>query len=90
MRKEWENDPEFLDIDPESIIEYRQFMVENFELIQRNKTYLLRENKISTSFKLERIDELLDFFLVEEDFEKCQELSSIKELLEIKLIINEK
>lgn len=90
MRKEWENDPEFLDIDPESIIEYRQLMVENFELIQRNKTYLLRENKISTSFKLERIDELLDFFLVEEDFEKCQELSSIKELLEIKLIINEK
>lgn len=90
MRKEWENDPEFLDIDPESIIEYRQFMIENFELIQRNRTYFLRENKISTSFKLERIDELLDFFLVEEDFEKCQELSSIKELLEIKLIINEK
>lgn len=90
MRKEWENDPEFLDIDPESIREYRQFMVENFELIKRNRTYFLRESKISTSFKLERIDELLDFFLIEEDFEKCQELSSIKELLEIKLIINEK
>jgi len=85
----WETDPEFDDIDPESIKEYRQFMLDNFELIRRNKSYFLRENKFSVDFKLERIDELLDFFVVEEDFEKCSELSSIKELLEIKLIINE-
>lgn len=90
MDRRWEDDPEFLDIDPERIQEYRQFMMENFELIKRNKTYFLRESKFSTSFKLERIEELLDFFVIEEDFEKCQELSSIKELLEIKLIINEK
>jgi hypothetical protein len=88
MNREWERDPEFFDIDPESIKEYREFMVENFNLIRRNKYYFLREGNISTAFKLERIDELLDFFVIEEDFEKCSELQSIKELLEIKLIIN--
>lgn len=88
MNREWERDPEFSDIDPESIKEYRNFMTENFDLIQRNKSYFLRESKISTAFKLERIEELLDFFVVEEDFEKCSELQSIKDLLEIKLIIN--
>jgi uncharacterized protein with PIN domain len=88
MNRDWESDPEFSDIDPESIKEYRIFMTENFDLIQRNKSYFLRGSKISTSFKLERIDELLDFFIVEEDFERCSELQSIKELLEIKLIID--
>lgn len=88
MNRTWEKDPEFFDIDPESIKEYREFMVENFNLIRRNKSYFLREGKISTAFKLERVDELLDFFVIDEDFEKCLELQSIKELLEIKLIIN--
>ena len=88
MNITWEKDPEFFDIDPESIKEYREFMVENFNLIRRNKSYFLREGKISTAFKLERVDELLDFFVIDEDFEKCLELQSIKELLEIKLIIN--
>ena len=88
MNRTWEKDPEFFDIDPESIKEYREFMTENFSLIKRNKSYFLRENKFSTSFKLERIDELLDFFIIEEDFEKCTELQGIKELLEIKLIID--
>jgi hypothetical protein len=89
MNKDWERDPEFSDISPEKIREYRSFMMDTFSLIQRNKAYFLRETKFPTPFKLERIDELLDFFVIEEDFEKCSELSSIKELLEIKLIINE-
>ena len=89
MNKDWERDPEFSDTDPENIREYREFMLDTFKLIKRNKSYFLRETKFPTHFKLERIDELLDFFVVEEDFEKCSELSSIKELLEIKLIINE-
>lgn len=89
MHRDWENDPEFSDLDPENIREYREFMMDTFHLIQRNKSYFLRETKFPTHFKLERVNELLDFFVMEEDFEKCSELSSIKELLEIKLIINE-
>lgn len=89
MTKNWESESEFSDIDPENIREYREFMMSTFHLIGRNKSYFLGETNFPTHFKLEKIDEMLDFFVVEEDFEKCSELSSIKELLEIKLIINE-
>ena len=85
---EWEDENAFFDLDQESIQEYRDFMNENFEIIRRNKSYFLRDRSFSTSFKLDRLEELLDFFIVEEDFDKCKELMSIKELLEIKLMIN--
>jgi hypothetical protein len=88
MKMEWEDENAFFDLDQESIQEYRDFMNENFEIIRRNKSYFLRDRSFSTSFKLDRLEELLDFFIVEEDFDKCKELMSIKELLEIKLMIN--
>jgi hypothetical protein len=88
MNKEWEKDPEFSDLTPESIKEYRNFMEQTFDVIIRNKLTFLRDSSFSTPFKIERVDELLDFFVVDEDFERCSELSSIKELLEMKLIIN--
>lgn len=88
MRREWEDENAFFDLDQESIQEYRDFMNENFEIIKRNKPYFLRDSSFSTSFKLDRLEELLDFFVVEEDFDKCKELIAIKDLLEIKLMIN--
>jgi hypothetical protein len=88
MKIEWEDENAFFDLDQESIQEYRDFMNENFEIIKRNKSYFLRDGSFSTSFKLDRLEELLDFFIVEEDYDKCKELMSIKELLEIKLMIN--
>jgi hypothetical protein len=88
MKREWEDENAFFDLDQESIQEYRDFMNENFEIIRRNKSYFLRDGSFSTSFKLDRLEELLDFFIVEEDYDKCKELMSIKELLEIKLMIN--
>ena len=88
MQREWEDENAFFDLDQESIQEYRDFMNENFEIIKRNKSYFLRDRSFSTSFKLDRLEELLDFFIVEEDYDKCKQLMSIKELLEIKLMIN--
>jgi len=88
MNNQWEKDPEFSDLTPESIKEYRNFMEQTFDVIIRNKSTFLRDSSFSTPFKIERVDELLDFFVVDEDFERCSELSSIKELLEMKLIIN--
>ena len=88
MKREWEDENAFFDLDQESIQEYRDFMNENFEIIKRNKSYFLRDTSFSTSFKLDRLEELLDFFIVEEDYDKCKQLMSIKELLEIKLMIN--
>ena len=88
MSKEWEKDPEFSDLTPEAILEYRDFMEQMFDVIRRNKSQFLRDPSFSTGFKIERIEELLDFFVVDGDFERCSELSSLKELLEMKLIIN--
>jgi len=88
MNNQWEKDPEFSDLTPESIKEYRNFMGQTFDVIIRNKSTFLRDSSFSTPFKIERVDELLDFFVVDEDFERCSELYSIKELLEMKLIIN--
>ena len=88
MSKEWEKDPEFYDLTPEAIKEYREFMEQTFDVIRRNKSQFLRDTSFSTIFKIERIEELLDFFVVDEDFERCSELYSLKELLEMKLIIN--
>jgi|TARA_R110000868_G_scaffold55252_2_gene171901 hypothetical protein len=88
MSKEWEKDPEFSDLTPEAILEYREFMEQMFDVIRRNKSQFLRDPSFSTGFKIERIEELLDFFVVDGDFERCSELSSLKELLEMKLIIN--
>ena len=88
MNNQWEKDPEFSDLTPESIKEYRNFMEQTFDVIIRNKSTFLRDSSFSTPFKIERVDELLDFFVVDEDFERCSELSSIKELREMKLIIN--
>ena len=88
MSKEWEKDPEFNDLTPEAILEYREFMEQTFDVIRRNKSQFLRDTSFSTGFKIERIEELLDFFVVDEDFERCSELYSLKELLEMKLIIN--
>ena len=88
MKREWEDENAFFDLDQESIQEYRDFMNENFEIIKRNKSYFLRDTSFSTSFKLDRLEELLDFFIVEEDYDKCKQLMSIKELFEIKLMIN--
>lgn len=88
MNKDWETGPEFSDLSPESIREYRNFMEQTFDVILRNRIQFLRDSSFSTPFKIDRVDELLDFFMVDEDFERCAELSSIKELLEMKLIIN--
>ena len=88
MSKEWEKDPEFSELTPEAILEYREFMEQMFDVIRRNKSQFLRDSSFSTGFKIERIEELLDFFVVDGDFERCSELSSLKELLEMKLIIN--
>lgn len=87
MNREWEKDPEFLDIDPETIGEYRDMMEKGFNLLMENKSYFLRENAFPVFLKIQKVDEMMDFFIVEEDFEKCQELQKVKDSLEIKLII---
>ena len=81
---------EILDeIDEEGFEEYRAFMYENCEIILRNKFEFIADNYISASFKSERVQELLDFFLLEEEYEKCSDLIKIKEAVEIQFLFQE-
>ena len=50
MSKEWEKDPEFSDLTPEAILEYREFMEQMFDVIRRNKSQFLRDTSVSTGF----------------------------------------
>jgi hypothetical protein len=81
---------EILDeIDEEGFEEYRAFMYENCEIILRNKFEFIADNYFSASFKSERVQELLDFFLLEEEYEKCSDLIKIKEAVEIQFLFQE-
>jgi len=81
---------EILDeIDEEGFEEYRACMYENCEIILRNKFEFIADNYFSASFKSERVQELLDFFLLEEEYEKCSDLIKIKEAVEIQFLFQE-
>lgn len=76
-------------IDPEGFEEYRDFMYENYEVLIHNKITFIKDTWFSADFKCERIQELLDFFLLEEEYQKCQKLESIKQALEIQQFLDD-
>jgi hypothetical protein len=81
---------EILDeIDEDGFEEYCEFMYENFKIILKNKFEFISDTYFSASFKCERIQELLDFFLLEEEYEKCSELIKIKDAVEIQFLFQE-
>lgn len=69
--------------------QYREFMFQNYEMIISHRIDFLKDSYFSPSFKIERVKELTDFFELEEEFEKCKELLSIKDALEIKHLFSE-
>ena len=73
----------------EGFEEYRQFMYENCEMIQKHRVDFLKDPYFSPAFKLERVKELVDFFELEEEFEKCADLQTLKDALEIKHLLFE-
>jgi hypothetical protein len=72
------------DLWDEGFEQYREFMFENCRMILEHRVDFLKDTYFTPSFKLERVKELIDFFELEEEFEKCQELQSLKDALEIK------
>jgi hypothetical protein len=72
----------------DSFLDYREMMFENYEYISKYRVEFIKDDSISTSFKLERITEILDFFLLEEDYEKCDKLKKIKEALEVRMFFS--
>jgi hypothetical protein len=79
----------FEGIDPEGFEEYRDFMYDNYNVLMENKIFFIKDKWFSPDFKCERIQELLDFFLLEEEHDRCKKLESIKQALEIQQFLDE-
>lgn len=69
--------------------EYRAFMYENYSMIIKHKVEFITDDYFSTAFKCERVRELIDFFELEDEFEKCKNLKSIYEALEVEHLFEE-
>jgi hypothetical protein len=69
--------------------EYVEFIHENYLMIASNRMEFIRDNTQTVRMKLERVQELLDFFCLEDDNEKCDVLDRIKGALEIKYVYEE-
>jgi hypothetical protein len=73
----------------EGFEEYRDFMYSNYDMIMKHRTFFISDKYFSTSFKCERVKELLDFFELEEDFEKCTELKKLHAVVEVGHLFSE-
>ena len=77
-------------IDPGSISEFRSYqrcMREEARSFLQNKGEFLSCNYLSTDYKLIRLSELVDFFILEESKEIVDELSSMGEALRVKKML---
>jgi hypothetical protein len=77
------------DLWDEGFDQYRDFMFENCKMILDHRVDFLKDTYFTPSFKLERVKELIDFFELEEEFEKCSDLQTLKDALEIKHLLFE-
>jgi hypothetical protein len=73
----------------EGFEEYRDFMYSNYDMIMKHRTFFISDKYFSTSFKCERVKELLDFFELEEDFEKCEKLKKLHSAVEVDHLFTE-
>jgi len=87
MKKETPILPNLDDLDLE-FEEYRQFMFENVSQILKYKFEFIAEITFTSSFKCERIQELIDFMLLEENYTQCAELLKIKNAVEIQYLLD--
>lgn len=69
--------------------EYREFMYSNYDMIIRHRTFFVSDKYFSAYFKCERVKELIDFFELEEDFEKCAELKKLHAAVEVDHLFSE-
>jgi len=69
--------------------EYRNFMYDNYSMIMKYRKDFITDKYFSTLFKCERVKELLDFFELEEDFQKCSELQKLHAAMEVEHLFSE-
>lgn len=86
----WESSLEFSDLDKDIVQLYKKYMESGLDIITKHKLYFLRDSKIPTVIKIEKIMELIDFLILEGNGKKLLEIYEIKKSLKIKLMIEKK
>lgn len=74
-------------IDPGEITQYRRILREEFDLIYTDIRFFLLCEEVSTDTKLEKISEMLCFFISDKDFERIEALNRILDLIKIKSLV---
>jgi len=63
---------------------YRRFILEETELVLRERKRYIQTNSIGSITKLFNLDQMIDFFYLEEEYEIVQELSELKKAIMVK------
>jgi hypothetical protein len=63
---------------------YRRFILEETELVLKERKRYIQTNSIGSITKLFNLDQMIDFFYLEEEYEIVQELSELKKAIMVK------
>ena len=63
---------------------YRKFILEEAELVLEERKRYIQTHSIGSITKLFNIDQMIDFFYLEEEYEIVQELSELKKAIMVK------
>jgi hypothetical protein len=63
---------------------YRKFILEETELVLKERKRYIQTNSIGSITKLFNLDQMIDFFYLEEEYEIVQELSELKKAIMVK------
>jgi len=63
---------------------YRRFILEETELVLRERKRYIQTNSIGSVIKLFNLDQMIDFFYLEEEYVIVQELSELKKAIMVK------
>lgn len=85
MKKE--TTTQLLDEIDQEFEDYRQFMFENATQILKYKFEFISDPTFTSGFKCERVQEIIDFLLLEENYTQCAELLKIKNAVEIQYLL---
>jgi hypothetical protein len=69
---------------------YRRYILEEAILVLKERKRYIQTNSIGSITKLFNLDQMIDFFYLEEEYEIVQELSGLKKAIMIKHFLRDK